>query len=106
MSYDVDLEVQTGPDSWTSVYWRNYTSNTAGMWRAAGCDMKSFDGKSAGEFGVSLAVAIDAIESDSAEYRKYAPPNGWGTLTGTLEFLRSILAATKEHPFTTVRVGA
>jgi hypothetical protein len=105
MSYDVYLEIDTGGTEPVEVSWLNHTSNTAAMWRAAGCDIAECDGRPAANFAEGLASAIEAIESDPDRYRQYEPPNGWGTLETTLKFLRDLLHACQCHPRTTVRVS-
>lgn len=105
MSYDVSLEVDTGGPEAVEVYSRNHTSNTAAMWREAGCDIASFHGAGAGTFSVALDGAIRDMEERPKHYAKWNAPNGWGSYETTLEFLRDLLDACKRHPATKVSVS-
>lgn len=114
MSYDVALMVgsqtpcptcgHSAFEGGKEVYSRNHTSNTAQMWRDAGCDLAEFDGKLAFELADSLQQAISKIEASPDDYRKYEPSNGWGDLDTTLAFLRGIYEACTVHPRAVVRV--
>lgn len=106
MSYDVYLELgdKTGYDN-LYAWERNHTSNTAGMWRAAGCDIAAFDGKPASELGPAAARALAAIVTEPEKYRPMEPSNGWGSLSSTVHFLLAIWEACEEWPETTVRVS-
>lgn len=105
MSYDVHLEVDTGAGNTVEAYWRNMTSNVAGMWCDAGADLREMKGRCAAECVPLLTAAIDKMVADPARYRAMEPSNGWGTYEGTLEFLRALRDAMQDHPATTVRVG-
>lgn len=105
MSYDVYLEVDGGgPDS-VEAYWRNHTSNTAVMWREAGCDVADFDGAEAWAFARSLGRAVRDIEERPDHYAKWNPSNGWGSVETTLAFLRDLLDACERFPKAKVRVS-
>jgi hypothetical protein len=105
MSYDVYLEVDAGGPETVEAYWRNHTSNTAGMWRAAGVDIAECHGRPASQMAEGLAVAIEAIKADPEAYRQYEPGNGWGTVETTLSFLGDLLDACIRYPRATVRVS-
>lgn len=105
MSYDIYLEVDTGGEEPVEVWSRNHTSNTASMWVAAGCDLALYDGKSAEELGDAITTAVREMRANPGKYREYDSPNGWGTYSTTLLFLREIREACIEHPKTTVRVS-
>lgn len=108
MSYDVYLlntaDLDTDGDPFC-VFERNHTSNTGPMWRAAGCDLAEFDGKTAAELGPAVARAIAAITIEPEKYRPMEPANGWGTLPSTVRFLVDIWEACTEHPDTTVSIS-
>jgi|GEM_PF-6595655 len=104
MSYDVSLEVQSGPKMWATVYDANHTSNTSGMWRTAGCDIAEYDGRSAESFGLALGAAISVIESDPETFLAMEPDNLWGSMQSTLNFLHELYDATQQHPYTQVSV--
>lgn len=105
MSYDVSLVIDTGDSEPHEVASHNHTSNTARMWRAAGCDIAEFHGKSAVEFHAALTAAIIEIAADPDAYRQYDATNGWGDLESTLGFLRDLQGACARHPKTTVAVS-
>ena len=115
MSYDVSLHI--GPpkpcptcghsalESGKEVFTANHTSNTAGMWRKAGCDLASYNGKLASQLAGELGPAILKIELNPVAYREFEPDNGWGTVLSTLSFLREIYSACLEHPGTVVCIS-
>ena len=105
MSYDVDLYADTGGPERVSVFERNHTSNTAVMWREAGCDLAEYNGRPAAELVAPLELAVADIEFRPGHYAQWNPPNGWGSVETTLEFLRDIRDGCLAHPQTTVRVS-
>jgi len=106
MSYDVYLELDDKTETDNEFVWeRNHTSNTARMWRTAGCDIAEFDGKPASELGPAAARAIAAIVTEPEKYRPMEPANGWGSVPSTVHFLTAIWEACAEHPEATVRVS-
>lgn len=108
MSYDVELTIDTGPDSRACVGWWNYTSNCSGMWRhALGGDigMADLDGKPAAEAGPLLSAAAERMQADPDTYKAMDPPNGWGDHVGAALFLGEIADACRTHPRTTLRVS-
>jgi hypothetical protein len=104
MSYDVTLQVWSGPGAVAWVFDGNYTSNCARMWRAAGCDLAEFDGRPATELGPVAAAAAADIASHPSKYRDLEPDNGWGSMAGVIEFLGDIAEACATHQFAVVRV--
>ena len=108
MSYDVDLHIgpqtpcpmcgHSAQESGKEVFSRNHTSNTAEMWRKAGCDLAAYDGKLAHELAAALESAIVEIASHPDTYREFEPANGWGNMDTTLAFLRAIHSACLEFP--------
>jgi hypothetical protein len=104
MSYDVYLEAATGGEPAT-IWERNHTSNTSGMWSEAGCDIAAFDGCSGAALGQAAHEAIMAISSNVPKYRTMEPGNGWGTVETTLAFLHDIHNACTRYPATTVRIS-
>lgn len=104
MSYDVYLMAETGGEP-VEVWERNHTSNTAAIWRKAGCDIAAFDGLPASELGIAAASAMLEISEYHEKYLPLEPSNGWGTLLSTVEFLGAISMACAKYPATTVRVS-
>ena len=86
------------------VWSGNHTSNTAAIWREAGADLATFEGKTAGDCIEPLAAAIATIERDPERFRHHEPGNGWGTVESTLRFLRAIKAACARYPAARVEV--
>lgn len=113
MSYDVSLISKKAekcptcghdPSGAETYFSANHTSNTAGMWRHAGCDIAEFDGKLASELGASLKVAIDAMRANPGLYKPMEPDNGWGTYESTLKFMINVLLACESNPDAEVHV--
>lgn len=84
----------------------NHTSNTACMWREAGCDLRDFDGKTSAELFPALRSAISQMQEQRGRFRRMEPENKWGTYESTLKFLGEILAACHDHPEAIVEVSA
>jgi len=82
----------------------NHTSNTAQMWREAGCDLAAFHGKLASELAPVLLQALVAIQDNSDYYRRHEPSNGWGTLKSTVQFLNRIYLTCLANPNAVVGV--
>lgn len=83
----------------------NMTSNLAKMWRAAGCDVATFDDRPAFAMLPSLVHAIRELQNDPEHYRKLEPGNGWGDLEGCIRFLEKIRDMCCLEPLGTVRVS-
>lgn len=106
MSYDIWLVIDTGGVEPAEVgRSRNYTSNCAPMWRAAGADLAEFHGKTADECIPSLCEACGAMMCDRATYEAMNPENGWGDYEGCLKFLQTLLSDFCNHPKATVCVS-
>lgn len=105
MSYDVYLEVDAGGPEPVEAMWVNHTSNTAVMWREAGCNLAECDGRPAAQVAEGLAVAIADIEARREHYAQWNPPNGWGSVDTTLDFLRGLLDGCQRYPRSTMRVS-
>jgi hypothetical protein len=118
MSYDITLETPTTTGPCTrcdgtgtmqtegdELTWWNYTSNCAGMWRAAGADLAEFEGKAAAECTPALAAAVKAMETDPERFRAMNPPNKWGDADDLIEELRKLLRDFQEYPDAIVRVS-
>lgn len=101
MSYDVWLTIDTGGREPVSVWEANHTSNTAAMWRKAGCDLAELHGREATDVAPLARAAIRAILDDLVEYSKLNPANGWGSVDSCVRFLESIADACEAHPLTT-----
>jgi hypothetical protein len=99
------LRIDAGGSGSVYCYDSNHTSNTAIMWRTAGCDIAAFHDKSAREFGAALSLAIDDIEFRPGYYAQWNPENGWGNVETTLDFLRGLRRACEAYPLAEVRVS-
>lgn len=106
MSYDVWLEVHSGPGATVTAFDANHTSNTAVMWRSAGCDLSKFDGKPAVDLIDPLGRAIVELLDHKPVYQRMEPGNGWGSLESTIQFLVDIHEACRVHSFAVVRVSS
>ena len=108
MSYDIYLTFPVdagGPIEEHQLFWWNYTSNCACMWRKAGADLAKFEGLKAESCIIPLNIAIDEIEANRAEYEKLNPANGWGSVESLLPALRELRDAMRQYPKATVSVS-
>lgn len=105
MSYDVSLMLNGGGTESAEVYWANHTSNTAIMWREAGCDIAEFHEAPASLFFPALALAVSDMEFRPGHYAQWNPPNGWGDVESTLGFLRGLRDACERFPLAKIRVS-
>lgn len=103
MSYDVYINCSRCGEG--LVRQSNMTSNLAGMWAAAGCDVKTFDGRKAYDMLPSLQAAIQNLREWPEDYKKYEASNGWGLLPHCLEWLEGLRDACCREPFATVSVS-
>lgn len=107
MSYDVSLLIDTGGDEPVSVADFNYTFNCAPMFRMAMPNgICGLDGKTAEEAAEIIAAGILDMKNRLDVYEELNPPNGWGSRSGAVDFLNSVLTACMENPRCTVRVFA
>ncbi len=107
MSYDISLQADLGgpePVSVGGLYW-NYTSNCGPMWREAGADLASFDGRPAWECVPILAAAISEMQRNSDKYEAMNPKNGWGSYESLMPQLQILLEAFRAAPQAVVRVS-
>ncbi len=61
MSYDVSMNCT---HCGSILLDRNHTSNTACMWRAAGCDLAEFHGKTAAELAPVLEAKVHTLKGE------------------------------------------
>lgn len=107
MSYWIRLEADLGGPEMIEVgdlSW-NYTSNCAPMWRSAGADLASFDGRPAWECIPVLGAAIGEMDLHPEIYEEMNPENGWGSFDTLLPLLRDLLEAFRAAPNAIVRVS-
>lgn len=80
----------------------NFTYNYAPMWHLATCNTRKrtvdIEGMTGAESEPLLQSALDNVEGNIVEFRKLAPSNGWGTVTGFVESLRMCIQAAKDDP--------
>jgi hypothetical protein len=109
MSYDIDLEIDTGGAAPATVCEvGNMTSNLSPMWRRAlGQSLSHLDGVNCGEAVKILEPAVAHISdpANAAEYEAMNPSNGWGNHDGATQYLRDLLKACLEHPKATIRIS-
>lgn len=94
MSYDVWTEPAPHPActaAQTESESLNMTSNVAPVWRAAGCDIAEFDGKSTTDLAAALTPAIARIEAHPRSFDEFVRGDGtWGTVESALGFMRGL----------------
>jgi hypothetical protein len=106
MSLDVHLEVPSVED----VYWRNITHNLGRMAAECGIYEALWEPErigivSAQQLVPYLEKGLAALEADPERYKKFNPANGWGNFENLVDFVRTYLAACREHPQATVRAS-
>jgi hypothetical protein len=86
-----------------TVYSANITHNLTGM--AASADLyhalwrpQELGITKAGELIPCLEMGLERLLSDPERYKRYNPPNGWGSYEGLVGFVIKYLAACREHP--------
>lgn len=100
MSYNVSVEA----DGCHAAHENSYTSNLAGAWDAAGAPLRDWDGKPVSEIVGALELAARRLWTDADSYRRFEPENGWGSVQGAAQFLRTIYSFCRLHPEGTLRV--
>lgn len=107
MSYDIHVDLapcaHCGRGAQAMGEW-SFTSNCAPMWRKAGADLATFDGKTAGECVPIVRSAIATIESDIPTYEAMNSPNGWGSVYTLLPALVALAELFEAYPAGIVRV--
>lgn len=121
MSYDIDLEIDTGGPERHIVQEFNITYNVAAMLNRAldgwpgnkypgtQSEVHSFQhlhGWKAGAAYVPLLIAYYFLTdpNNETELRSLEPTNNWGTLEQLITFLDLLLESLKAHPKTSLNV--
>lgn len=121
MSYDIDLEIDTGGPEQHIVAEFNITYNVEAMLRRAldtwvgnqfpntKSEVRTFqdlDGWKAGGAYLPLLTAYYFLtdSNNETELRSLEPSNNWGTLEHLVTFLDRLLETLKAHPKTTLNV--
>lgn len=108
MSYDATV---TCPTCQCNIYEGNFTTNVSRLYQREGLDLKSLDKLTGIEALPRLQRTISRIKSNLRDdegrsyYREELPKNGWGSVTGALEFLESIRDAICVAPESTVHIS-
>lgn len=129
MSYDVELIIDTGAESLTTVVdVGNMTSNVADMWylampyrpgmpgryngvgdpsnpEEARGGLTGLSGLLAGHAIAILQEGVDYMIAHRAELEAIEPENRWGSYASALAFLQKVLKACQEHPKCTLGVN-
>jgi hypothetical protein len=106
MSYSLWLEVDVGGKESARLdgtEW-SYTSNCAPMWREAGADLGTFDGRPSGDCANLVADAVATMEREPERFAAMNPANGWGDSFSLLTELQKLLWVLRQHPKAIVRV--
>lgn len=75
----------------------NMTSNVAPVWRAAGCDLGEFDGKTTDELRPAAQAALDRLKADPRAFDQYVRGGGsWGTVESAIDYLERVVAMCDE----------
>ena len=106
MSYDVSLELQGPYDAEpVSVFWENYTSNCAPMWRAAGADLSEMNGWKGAQVAEVVNEALEVMQANPEDFQAMNPANGWGSYDGVVLLLLNIRQAAGRFPDAKMRVS-
>ena len=105
MSWDIDLEIDTGNGYTEVVNVGNYTWNVSPMYKEAlGYTLSELDNKKANEVIDELAEGHKKMIKKPQKYKKMNPDNGWGDYEGAKEYLHDIIIACAENPECIIRV--
>lgn len=93
-----------------TVYTANITHNLNVMAEAAGIYVHLWRPE---ELGITKAKnlidplhkGLEKLKEDSARFKQFNPPNGWGTYAGLVSFVENYLAACIKYPEAVVRVS-
>jgi hypothetical protein len=85
------------------VWSRNLTYNLCPMMREAGVYDALVEPHDVGitkahQLVKPLKAGLRKLKRSSAKYKKFNPPNGWGTYEGLITFIEDTLVACKEYP--------
>ena len=101
MSYDIRFAVKDERGKYIDVFEPDLphpTYNIGNMFRAAmGWDFKQGEYYRVSEIIDHLFQGIEELTIHSAKYRQYNAPNGWGSTSGALECLQSVITCLREH---------
>ena len=61
--------------------------------------------KVAGQLIPALRYGITQMESDPERFKRFNPPNGWGSYDTLLEFMKEYLAACEKYPKATIEIS-
>jgi len=108
MSYDVSFKAKLeGMDKWVYVgaKWINYTSNVSTLIKeVCGSYPSYWNGKRCADIYPVLKRGADLLTQCPQMYRQFEPANGWGSVEGTLEFLKNIISVCLEYPLAVIEV--
>jgi len=105
VSYEIGLTIDTGgPEHALLDFDWNFTSNVAPMWRHAGADLASFEGRTAGDCLAVLDSAIAHMKANPSVYRAMDPPNEWGSYADLVPALDRLAGGFRANPRATVWV--
>lgn len=105
MSYDVSLYIDDAKGDRHCVVDVNHTSNTARMWREAGCDLAEFHMKTGAELAAALGPALFEMRVRPTHFSQWNPENGWGSYSTTMAFLEQLLDGALRWPNAVVHVS-
>ena len=101
MSLDVSLSMPVTKT--TEVFDSNITHNLNTMAEKAGLYKHLWRPEELGITKASqliepLTKGLELLESDPEQFKKYNPPNGWGSYEFLVAFVRRYLEACKDYP--------
>ena len=107
VSYDEGKTHTTESDE---VYWANITHNLGEMASEAGIyealwRPEEIGKTKAGEIIELLKSGLSDLKSRPEYFKKFNPPNGWGTYEGLVSFVEKYLEACIEYPDAIIHIS-
>lgn len=104
MSYSIVITTKDIDHNDIEVGSWDCTCNLAPMWRKAGCDLRAFNGKRAGDVAPILREALVTMKANPQDYIPLNPANGWGSYEELLPALERLLHILTHYPSAVVSV--
>ena len=117
MSWDIEVEIDTGNGNTLSGECRNYTHNCNSMMRLALAEtgdlldllgedhLYALDGRPCQEVGPYLQRAVAWWSENQSRMAELEPANGWGDSETALEFWTWVANECQRHPRAKLRVS-
>jgi hypothetical protein len=106
----MSLDVSLMDDQGREIYSENITHNLAKMGREAGIyealwRPEKIGAKKAEDIVRPLRIGLTALKEAPDYFRKFNPPNGWGTYENLALFVARYIEACEDNPEATIEVS-